>query len=102
MKSPEKTAIRRSEELTRIAKKIFGDEIVEEAFFTTWDINNSSEEDIKKRIEYENVSLDKEEKTICISGTVVWIKFSSSNVVSFDSSEWGTIQCADVNNSYVI
>lgn len=94
----ERTAFRYSKELTTTAIAIFG-KIVDKAFFIAWDIDSDSE-DVKTRLSEESSIVSDNE--IDIGATTIWIQFITGNIVEIQSSEWGTIKCANTNRSYEI
>lgn len=94
----DKTAIRKNENLTKTAKVIFGD-IVNSAYFTTWDINSKKSE-VEHRINDNKFIYVMEE--IAMRGDEIWIEFTNGKTVSFSVSEWGGIESADTENSYNI
>ena len=84
----EKTAIRKDEKLTKLAKKIFGD-IVSVAYITTYDFNGDKDA-IKSRLDIERFS-DCSGGYINYDAKTIWIKFTNSKIVEFHNSEWASI-----------
>jgi hypothetical protein len=93
----EKIAIRCDNNLTKAARKIFGD-IVDSAYITTWDID-STEEDVSSRLNDCKYGEQTNGK-ITYDARTIWIKFTNNNMVEFFNSEWASISRANIDNSY--
>ena len=94
----ELTVIRYDDNLTKIARKIFGD-IIDSAYITTWDITSEKEE-ILSRLEA-GAYKKQTDNEIDYNDEIIWIKFTNNNTVAFSNSEWGSIYPADIDNSYI-
>ena len=92
----EKIAIKYDKDLAKMAKSIFGN-IVERAYYTVWDYGSKAETRQRLKNEEQDVS-----DTIELGHNDIWIKFTSGNMVSFASSEWGHIAPAEIKKSYEV
>ncbi len=92
----DKIAIKYDKHLTELAKSIFGN-VVEKAYYTTWDFGNSSKAEILERLKWIQ---SKYADSIDISNGI-WIKFTTGKIVEF-SSRWRAICPAEIDKSYEV
>lgn len=88
----------KNNKLLDMAQSIFGKDLVVDAWLIS-SANSNNHKELFSQLKYENnmlTTLLKEKKNeIDIGCITVAIKFSSGNIVSFSSSEWGDIRTPD-------
>lgn len=92
------TIIKYNEELTNAAKNIFGD-TVEKVFVTTWNFDDSFEdeyEEILERIKSDENRFEIKNDSLFLDAIEIWIKFNNGNTISINNSEWCILK--KVNN----
>lgn len=81
-----------------MAQSIFGKDLVVDAWLIS-SANSNNHKELFSQLKYENdnlsMSLKDKKDEIDIGCITVAIKFSSGNIVSFSSSEWGDISTPD-------
>ena len=95
----DKTAIRQDKRLLSTAKYIFGANVVNNAFVSTYDIYSTREEVIE-RIE-ENMFTRIEDVIQYDSETII-LEFVGGNMVMFTNSEWASIEKVKASVTYHI
>jgi len=91
-------AIKYDKRLTELGSSIFGN-IVEKAYYTTWDFGDSSKAEILERLEDEKSD---DLSSIDIGGKEIWITFTSGKTVAFSSSEWGDINKVEFHKVEIV
>jgi hypothetical protein len=89
----ETTVLRRDTNLLTMAKAIFGEALVTDAYVATWSYGCIKEEamDRLSRISYKGVC-----EEINQDGRIIAITFCSGNTVEFSNSEWGAMAKIDL------
>ena len=90
----DKVVIRRDMILEKMASRIFGEDIVDSAYITTWDYGNSGKGEVEKRLK-ENI-YESDTCGIDIGAKDIIIKFRNGHAVLFTNSEWGSIDAIDM------
>lgn len=93
---------RYNEKLTEIAKNIFGEDIVDSAYVTTWDLMSPKGE-IIKRIEkesehYSDSNPDCKPNEIDTDSKEIVVTFKNGKSVEFSSSEWGAVRSCNIED----
>lgn len=90
----DKVVIRRDMILEKMASRIFGEDIVDSAYITTWDYGNSGKGEVEKRLK-ENI-YESDTDGIDNGAKNIIIKFKNGHAVLFTNSEWGSIDAIDM------
>lgn len=89
------TAARRDPNLEQMAKNIFGDDIVDSAYVTTYNFTHCVN-DAPKRLDDE--LYEKVEDEIDLDSKDIIIKFKNGNAIILTNSEWGCLASIDLSD----
>jgi hypothetical protein len=86
--------IRKDANLLKMTVAIFGEDIIESCYITTWDYKTYTKKEIELFLA--NEAYKKVEDVIDIDAKNIIIKFKNGKYVLFTNSEWGYIRNIDI------
>ena len=84
--------LKQDDKLLEKVKFIFGEDIVINAYFTTWKTDDCTEEDVSHRLEEAESHIYLDGNYLSMDNQEIIIEFYNQRKISFGNSEWGGIE----------
>lgn len=91
----EKLIIKRSDELLNRAKMVFGENLVVDAYITTWRFDSCKKNEIEKRLDDCERRIKSCDNYISYDTEKIIVKFINGRMIKFWNSEWAGMEIVE-------